>query len=82
MQSCYVLSYLYNNLHLPFNLHTYGPPPPVGGVEGEDGGVGGGGGDGVGLGQVQVVVGGIRRQGDRGLAPLRAVMEAAFEIVF
>ena len=88
MQSCYVLSYLYNNLHLPFNLHTYGPlptptpPPPVGCVEGEDGGVGGGGGDGVGLGQVQVVVGGVWRQGDRGLAPLRAVMEAAFVIVF
>ena len=32
---------------------------PVGGVEGEDGAVRGGGGDGVGLGQVQVVVGGV-----------------------
>ena len=49
---------------------------PVGGVEGEDGAVRGGGGDGVGLGQVQVVVGGVWRQGDRGLAAVRAVMEA------
>ena len=49
---------------------------PVGGVEGEDGAVRCGGGDGVGLGQVQVVVGGVWRQGDRGLAAVRAVMEA------
>ena len=81
MQSCYATYYLICII-IYTCPSTYILLLPVGGVEGEDGGVGGGGGDGVGLGQVQVVVGGVWRQGDRGLAPLRAVMEAAFVNVF